>query len=322
MSVNAIQGQFSQENRKRNTAIGAGVGAVAGAGIGYATKGIATVKEGKTELSKDVFNRAVGMIAADQKSNSDALKNIENLKTAADEAKNELGKLAEPAEDAAEEVKNAFKAAKEKAETAADKLKSAQENFLKSNDYTLKENESLEAAVDAVKSKQTFDLTGIKLAQSKVGTTLKEATKDNKAATLDDMKNVIKAYTEAAGKNADLAIDGLKVADITEETLKDEGNVKKYFGQIQEAVKKGEENEGSLKTTLNGVFENGKKKFKEIAENTEQKAKDTLNYVKKAAKSVKMKQAAIVGAAAAVVAGAVAFIASKAPKATEQKEEK
>ena len=215
MSVNAIQGQFSQENRKRNTAIGAGVGAVAGARIGYATKGIATVKEGKTELSKDVFNRAVGMIAADQKSNSEALKNIDELKTAANEAKNELGKLAKPAEDAAEEVKNTFKAAEEKAKTAADKLKSAQEKFLKSNDYTLKENESLEAAVDAVKSKQTFDLTGIKLAQSKVGTTLKEATKDNKAATLDDMKNVIKAYTEAAGKNADLAIDGLKVADIT-----------------------------------------------------------------------------------------------------------
>ena len=317
--TNGVSGQFSQENRTRNTAIGAGVGAAAGAGVGYLTKGIASVKDNKTELKNDVFMRAVSYIEADKKSAMEPFvkvdEMVEKVKKLGEEV-SEKTKVAN-AEGATEEAKKVAQEASEKLKEAKSNLSEAKKGLLKSKGRELKDGENIDNVIEGLraKAKEGIDTTGIRLAQSKVGSMVAQMVKSEKEASVDDMKRVIKEYTQLVGKNADLAINTLETSEITEEALKSDTKVKEFFGKIQEAVQNGKNNETSVKNTLvSNAFESGKKKLKEIKEGASDMEKKAVNYINKAAKSVKLKQAAIVGAATAAIVGLTAFIVSKGKK--------
>ena len=213
--------QMTPENRTRNTVAGAAVGALAGGGIGYATKQV--VKD--NQLTNDVFQRVVNTIEEDNKKVLEPFKEIDDLAEAAKKAQDAVGTLAEDAYDAA---KAAHKELEDKAKEAADKLTDAKNALLKSNNRELKDGENLDDVVKELRSGvKTTEVGNITLLDSDVAKALKGAVEEGKETSIDKMKEVIKSYQDSK-----VEIKGLVKDTITEEALNDEANVKKFFGQI------------------------------------------------------------------------------------------
>ena len=119
--MTSVNGIMNQENRTRNTAVGAGVGAVAGAGVGYLTKQV--VKD--NSLTSDVFQKTVKNIEIADKASLEPFKNVDELAEVAKKARGAVGELAENATEEAKTAHQALEDTANKAETALFEAKKA-----------------------------------------------------------------------------------------------------------------------------------------------------------------------------------------------------
>ena len=329
--INGIKNQFSQENRTRNTAAGAAVGAAAGAGIGYATKQIATVKDGKTFLSADIFNRVVSTMGDDVKGRVKSGENVRKLYEDYIKVFTEFFNAEVPSETSDETIKKAYSELKGKTEASKNALRESLQKYFKDNkvkDLTGQEDTfdlfSKFVSMDGANKSVGVITDRIKLTNTKMATLFKEFTTEGKKPSVDEMKQVIAAYVDTVGKDADLAIKGIDVATITEDALKDENNVKGLFSQIENALKFGETNKTSLEEAASNLFEQGTRKFADLGDKATEATNLLKGYIMKATKSAKLKQAAIFGAVGALVVGVAAFLVSrfKSQKAQQTEQNK
>lgn len=134
-------------------------------------------------------------------------------------------------------------------------------------------------------------------------------------APVDKMKKVLSKFGESIAEAIGEDKEVFKKA-LTEGS---DDEIKGMFGTLKEGI-------GSLyetmKTqtveTLDSVYDKSAKKFKDLASDAAEETKNALSEAKKLVRNIKLKPAAIYGAAAAVVAGLVAYAATpKGEKAAE-----
>lgn len=134
-------------------------------------------------------------------------------------------------------------------------------------------------------------------------------------APVDKMKKVLSKFGDSVAD----AVGGDKEAFKKALTEGSDDEVKGLFATVKEGI--GTLYEGlKAQTTeaLDTVYDKSAKKFKALAEDASEETKNLLSEAKKIVRNMKLKPAAIYGAAAAVVAGLIAYVATpKGEKAEE-----
>lgn len=134
-------------------------------------------------------------------------------------------------------------------------------------------------------------------------------------APVDKMKKVLSKLGESLAETIGEDKEAFKkvIAEGTDDEVKGIfTTVKEGLGGLYETMKT------QTVETLDSVYDKSAKKFKELAADASEETKNALAEAKKIARNIKLKPAAIYGAAAAVVAGLVAYAATpKGEKAAE-----
>lgn len=155
-------------------------------------------------------------------------------------------------------------------------------------------------------------------------------------ATADDQeKDCLKLAKKVAEMGEDVPVDKMKKvfnkaiekfadifsADELEETKKivaegSDDEVKTLFGTFKAATETlYDETKKIVSDRLETIYDKAGKKFKELPQDAAEETKEWLEAAKKTARNMKLKPAAIYGAAAALVAGVAGYLAT--PKAKE-----
>lgn len=134
-------------------------------------------------------------------------------------------------------------------------------------------------------------------------------------APVDKMKKVLSKLGESIAESVgeDKEVFKKALAEGTDDEVKGMfTTIKEGLGGLYETMKT------QTVEALDNVYDKSAKKFKELTSEASEETKNVLAEAKKIARNIKLKPAAIYGAAAAVVAGLVAYAATpKGEKAAE-----